>query len=104
METIAVTVSVGNGGQDGIVMDTQTIILNEAGETSGVFRSGSVVLTDTKITGIASSEEMPYKSKITPTEFWSIAFIAIMAMIFIFYVLFRRSNRRYESIDQKTDG
>ncbi|MEK6868420.1 MAG: hypothetical protein AABX98_06370, partial [Nanoarchaeota archaeon] len=52
VETVTVTVYVGNGtaeGADalGLVIDTETLRLTEVGETTGIFRSGSVMLTDT---------------------------------------------------------
>lgn len=46
-ETMQVTVYVGNGMGDaaGLVLDTETLVLTE-GETTGVFRSGTVTVTD----------------------------------------------------------
>ncbi|MBI4178495.1 hypothetical protein HY522_03605 [bacterium] len=50
-DTVTVTVHVGNGaGQNdpsGLVIDTETIVLREAGETTGVFRSYAVQVAST---------------------------------------------------------
>ncbi|MBI4179621.1 T9SS type A sorting domain-containing protein, partial [bacterium] len=55
-DTIRVTVYVGNGTTEGeaasLVLDTATLILTEAGETSAMFRSGDVMLTDTKVPSV----------------------------------------------------
>ncbi|MBI4177894.1 hypothetical protein HY522_00535, partial [bacterium] len=53
-DTVSVTVYVGNGEQEGItarglVLDTETLILTEGGETGGFFRTAAVILTDTEV-------------------------------------------------------
>ncbi|OGH64005.1 MAG: hypothetical protein A3I06_11750 [Candidatus Lindowbacteria bacterium RIFCSPLOWO2_02_FULL_62_12] len=57
-DTVQVTVFVGNGttegtlsagiSLEGLVIDTQTLVLTESGETSGVFLSDALALTDTE--------------------------------------------------------
>ncbi|MBI4180054.1 hypothetical protein HY522_11600, partial [bacterium] len=57
-DTVRMTVYVGNGPQGvsggafGLVIDTETLVLTEFGETTGVFRSGAVILTDTKVPAV----------------------------------------------------
>ncbi|MEK6536326.1 MAG: hypothetical protein AABZ63_02435, partial [Actinomycetota bacterium] len=55
-DTVSVTVYVSNatggGGAAGLVLDTEVLTLSEAGETGGVFRSGAVVATDTKVPSV----------------------------------------------------
>ncbi|MEK6868321.1 MAG: hypothetical protein AABX98_05870, partial [Nanoarchaeota archaeon] len=53
-ETVSVTVYVGNGTTEGVsatglVLDTQTMDLSESADTSGIFRSAAVVVTDTVV-------------------------------------------------------
>ena len=51
-ETVAVTVYVGNGstagGGIGILLDTESLVLTESGETTGAFRSSPIAVVDTQ--------------------------------------------------------
>ena len=55
-DTVYVMVYVSNatagGGAAGLVIDTERIVLTETSETSGMFRSDTIVLTDTKLPGV----------------------------------------------------
>jgi len=88
METVAITVAASN---DGLVLDTETLTITEAGTMTGKFRSGAVSINDTVVWGVKTEGE--YRSKVTPTEFWSLTAVATVLLIFIFYILFRRSSR-----------
>src|SRR3989338_8857175 len=51
--SVQVTVYVGNNSIEGpdtraLILDTQTLVLTESGETTGVFRSGAIALADTE--------------------------------------------------------
>lgn len=66
-DTVRVSVYVGNGSpnaQAGLVLDTETLVLNEAGETSGVFRSGAVVVEDTDVV----ADRLTFTDKVIVTE------------------------------------
>ena len=51
VDTVTVTMVVGND-RDGLVLDTETLILTESGSTTGIFRSDTINLTDTKVPAV----------------------------------------------------
>ena len=72
METAAI-------GIDGLVLETETLTITEAGETTGIFISSAVSRTETVILTVKTKSE--YRSKVTPTEFWSLAAVATVLLI-----------------------